>query len=197
MTIQLFDDMAQCSDQAVQEMLPLVTPQRRERALRFKFTFGQYACLKSFVMLGQILVNEGLIPSCGTFSDLTFTIAEHGKPSLTKYPDIHFSISHCQNAIAVAVDSKPIGIDVECYHLPTAALLRRTMNPEEIAIIEHAERPEAAFTRLWTRKEAVLKLRGTGIVDEIPNALSGTEIIQTTEFTEKAYICSVASTHEE
>ena len=53
----LFDDMSQCTDTEVEWMLPMVSAQRREEALRFRFTFGRYACLKSYTML-QRLVQE-------------------------------------------------------------------------------------------------------------------------------------------
>ena len=55
----LFDDMSQCTDAEVERLLPLVSAQRREVALRYRFTFGRFTCLKSYVMLQQ-LVQETL-----------------------------------------------------------------------------------------------------------------------------------------
>ena len=53
--LTLFDDMSQCTDAEVERLLPLVSAQRREVALRFKFTFGRFTCLKSYVMLQQLV----------------------------------------------------------------------------------------------------------------------------------------------
>ena len=55
--LTLFDDMSQCTDAEVERLLPLVSAQRREVALRFKFTFGRFTCLKSYVMLQQLVVH--------------------------------------------------------------------------------------------------------------------------------------------
>ena len=55
MRIKIFDNMAQCTDEEVQRMLPLVSAQRREQALRYKHTFGRFCCLKSWLMLYEML----------------------------------------------------------------------------------------------------------------------------------------------
>ena len=53
MRIMIFDHMDQCTEAEVQRMLPLVSAQRREQALKYKHTFGQFCCLKSWLMLEQ------------------------------------------------------------------------------------------------------------------------------------------------
>ena len=52
--VSLFDDMSQISEAEVKRMLPLVDEQRRNEALRYKFLFGQFACLKSWLMLKDL-----------------------------------------------------------------------------------------------------------------------------------------------
>lgn len=147
-------------------MLPLVDEQRREQALRYKFIFGQYACLKSWQMLNELLEPLQL-------NDMEIAYNEHGKPYLIHHPDIHFNLSHCKNGIAVAVDNAPIGIDIESFHRDNEALVQRTMNASEIESIRNSSCPTAAFTQLWTMKEAVVKLRGTGITDDLYGILDG------------------------
>ena len=51
--LTIFDDMSQVTETEVQRMLPLVDKQRREEALRYRFLFGQFACLKSWLMLKE------------------------------------------------------------------------------------------------------------------------------------------------
>ena len=192
MYVRIFNDMAQCTDESVRMMLPMVSEQRRARALQYKFTFGQFACLKSYIMLVQILEDEHLVPNVGQPCVLNFGTEEHGKPYLIDFPNLHFSISHCRRAIAVAVDTKPIGVDVECFCEAERTLLERTMNVEEISLVRDAECPDVTFAALWTKKEAVLKLRGTGIVDDLRKVLRGREIIYTEINKPLQYACSVA-----
>ena len=203
----LFDDMSQCTDAEVERLLPLVSAQRREVALRFKFTFGRFTCLKSYVMLQQ-LVQEAIAETDGRLQPFqlrlkewngNFVFNEHDKPFMQnalgeRIEGIDFSISHCKNAIAVVLSDRPVGVDVESFRHAENALLRRTMNPEEQEEVRTAADPAEAFTRLWTRKEAVLKLRGTGLVDNLHEVLTNIEDIQleTTVNKNRQYACSLA-----
>ena len=203
----LFDDMSQCTDAEVERLLPLVSAQRREVALRFKFTFGRFTCLKSYVMLQQ-LVQEAIAETDGRLQPFqlrlkewngNFVFNEHDKPFMQnalgeRIEGIDFSISHCKNAIAVVLSDRPVGVDVESFRHAENALLRRTMNPEEQEEVRTAADPAEAFTRFWTRKEAVLKLRGTGLVDNLHEVLTNIEDIQleTTVNKNRQYACSLA-----
>lgn len=184
----LFDDMTQCSPETVEQLLPLVSEQRKEEALRFRHLFGQFACLKSYVMLRELLEKRGLR------HPFLFQKNEHGKPSLVGHPEIHFNISHCKAGIAVAVSDAPIGIDIESYREAHESLVRYTMNDEECRLIMASDDPIRTFTEYWTRKEAVFKLRGTGIMTvEIKDLLQGDEVIETQVNAEKGYVYSIAT----
>lgn len=190
----VFDDMEQCGDAEVRRLLPLASPQRREAALRFKHTFGQFACLKSYELLLQLLREEGLIDGTAKPS---FVCGEHGKPALTGLPQVHFNISHCKAAIAVAIDRRPVGIDAERLIAPSDSLLRYCMSDEEIEQVRQSEHPDRAFTTLWTRKEALFKLRGTGITSDIRTLLAhpAPDVrLATTLDAAKGYAFSIAAT---
>lgn len=161
--------MEECTAEEVQRLMEVITPSRREEARKFRFLAGQYNCLKSYEMLHQLLHEHYGIP---LNEDLRLDIGEHGKPSLHDYPDVHFNLSHCPNAIAVVVDDHPVGIDVERFIEPKPSLLRYTMNDIEVQQVETAEHPDEAFARLWTRKEALFKYYGTGIRDTLRNILT-------------------------
>lgn len=103
---------------------------------------------------------------------------EEGAPYLPDHPGLHISISHCRNAVAAAVcDSMPVGIDVEGRRSVSPSLFRRVCTPSEMAEIESSDDPQMHFLQLWTRKEAVLKCRGTGIrgFESMVQALSDPE----------------------
>lgn len=184
--VSIFDDMTQVTETEVQRMLPLVDEQRRNEALRYKHLFGQFACLKSWLMLEELLNPMGI-------TDLEMNYNEHGKPYLRHHPSIHFNLSHCKNGIAVAVDFIPVGIDIESFRKSNIALVRKTMNPAEAEWIRASSDPVETFTRFWTMKEAVVKLRGTGITEDLHHVLDGNGYRLKTQLNrEKGYAWSIA-----
>ena len=184
--ISLFDDMSLCTDAQVERMIPLVPEPRRSQALAFKHTFGRFACLKSYLMLAGLLQKE--------FGLETFRIevGVHGKPYLSGHQDIHFNISHCLKAVAVAVSDRPVGIDVESFRRFGDGLLDKTMNGSEKSDILASVNPEETFAAYWTRKEAVFKLMGTGITDNLHGILTDKTMTDTIINPEKGYAASVA-----
>ena len=87
-----------------------------------------------------------------------------GAPYIDGRPDLHVSISHCRAAVAAAVNSEgAIGIDVESRRRIGDGLMERVCTHDEIYTIHNSSDPTMQFLRFWTRKEAVLKMRGTGI----------------------------------
>ena len=189
MQITIFDHMNECTEPEVARLLNMVSPQRREQALTYKHLFGQYCCLKAYELLLQLLASTPytLHPTP------TFLYNEYGQPRLESGPC--FSISHCKHAIAVAVSEIPIGIDIEHIRTAKPELVERTMNEKEQANIWASELPDLAFTCLWTQKEAVLKMRGTGIITDIKNTLADTDgiDIQTKVVMEKQYVYSLVN----
>ena len=184
--VSVFDDMAQVTELEVQRMLPLVDEQRRNEALRYKHLFGQFACLKSWLMLKELLNTLGI-------NDLKMECTEHGKPYLLHHPEVHFNLSHCKNGIAVVVDLAPVGIDIESFRRGNTALIDHTMNPAEAEWIKASSDPVEAFTQYWTKKEAVLKLRGTGISTDLHQVLDGVGYsLETYLNRDKSYAWSVA-----
>ena len=184
----IFDSMEQCCDGEVERLLPLVSAERRQRALAYKHLPGRYACLKSYAMLCQLLRDAGIIAP----GDMpAFGYGPHEKPFLRDLPGVEFSISHCSAAIAVAICGRPIGIDIERYRTPSPSLLRYAMNEQEQKMIKDA----ADFTTLWTQKEAIAKLSGRGLTTDLHNLLSHKDpsvVLITTHNDERQYVCTIA-----
>lgn len=109
----------------------------------------------------------------------------------------HFSLSHSETAVAVALSDSPIGIDIE--------QIKPVKNREKVAkkILTEAEledyqrltvNPKAAnafLLEIWTKKESVFK-RG-GIASFIPNRICSGETTQTKKvfLADKEYFLSV------
>ena len=74
------------------------------------------------------------------------------------------------------------------------ALAHYTLCDEEYNRVMSADDPDAEFTKLWTRKEALLKLTGEGITDDIKTVLYkyNNVKIETVLDKDKGYAVSVA-----
>lgn len=193
MAVYILDNLAEYSEQDLERDLNLLPLWRREQALKYKFMAGKRDCTLSYLLLCQALQKE-----YGISVQPTFLIGQHGKPSLAEYPHIHFNLSHCAKAIACIIANRPVGIDVESTDRKiTPSLMSYTMNEEEQRQI--ASEP-AAFFRFWTQKEALVKLKGSGLQDHLHELLSsrnreGVEIY-TKHHAEKGYMLSTAIEQE-
>lgn len=112
-------------------------------------------CLAAYRLLQHALLQE-----YGINEAPVFTYGNKGKPLLQGHPDIHFSLSHCHEAVAVAVSEHPVGIDIETVDHYNPEIARHVMSDDEMRQIEASAQPEIAFTRLWTMKESLYKLTG-------------------------------------
>ena len=158
------DDYAAQEIESLTERLPAW---RREQALRFRHEAGRRQCVLAYEALRQ-----GLRELYGFTEAPDFDYNSHGKPSLRQLPHIHFSLSHCREAVGCLLSERECGLDLEASRPVRDSLVRYAMNEAEIGLIGEADNAEEAFLRLWTRKEAVLKLRGTGIRGDMKDVLA-------------------------
>lgn len=185
------DHIADLSEEQIMRLIDSLPEWRKEQALRYRQLQGRKECT-----IGYIELLRGLRQCFGIHEMQTFAYNEHGKPYLPSHPDIHFSISHCKEAVGCFLSNRPCGLDIERIRTAKPDLVRHTMSPQESEEIFTSPFPDIVFTRLWTQKEAVLKLKGTGLVDDLhsvlkPDNLHGIEI-QTTENPYMGYIFTIA-----
>ncbi|MEM9258782.1 MAG: 4'-phosphopantetheinyl transferase superfamily protein [Bacteroidota bacterium] len=97
-----------------------------------------------------------------------FQYTKFGKPFLQQATELHFNLSHTDGyALMAFSQGETIGVDVEPINerIEIETLVHRFFSPVEISTIiamQPADRP-AAFFRLWTRKEALIKAQGAGL----------------------------------
>ena len=187
----LNDHIADLSEEQTERLINSLPEWRREQALRYKQLQGRKECT-----IGYVELLRGLRERFDINEMPAFAYKEHGKPYLKEHPDIHFSISHCKEAVGCFVSNRPCGLDIERIRAAKPDLVRYTMSPEEAEGIFSNPFPDVAFTRIWTQKEAVLKLKGTGIVDDLhsvlkPDKLQGIEL-QTIENPYMGYVYTIA-----
>ena len=181
--VYLNDDIAGLDFEAV---LPLLSEQRQELALKFKHEQGRKTCAAAYLLLCEALRKE-----YGIIEKPVFEYGEHGKPFIIGHPEIHFNLSHCREAAICVISDRPVGVDIESIREYKESLVRYTMNDSEVMRITRSSYPALEFTRLWTMKEAVLKCSGEGIRSDLKTVLTGAEQIKTTVCAEKNYVYSV------
>ena len=95
----------------------------------------------------------------------SMAIGEHGKPYLVNYPDVHFNLTHSNGIAACIVSRRECGIDAERVRKCPEKVLRRVFSEREKRTIEGLpyEERDLYFFRLWTLKEAYVKMLGIGI----------------------------------
>ena len=168
-----------------------VSPQRREQAMRYLFEQDRKLSLAAYLLLCQ-----GLREEYGIAEPPVFTFGPAGKPFLRDYPHIHFNLSHCPAAALCAIDSAPVGCDIENVQpVLDEAVCRQVCSREELTEIRNAPHPALAFTRLWTQKEAFLKYTGEGLRGHLGELLLSPEAkavdFQTVVAADNSYVYTV------
>ncbi|WP_069816828.1 4'-phosphopantetheinyl transferase family protein [Streptomyces sp. TP-A0874] len=163
-------------DAAVPADFDLLGPAERERAARMRSSarateFITYRAAVRRILadvLGttpeRIELGRRACPECGD--------GDHGPPAVV-HPanDLWISVSHTPGIGGLAVADSPVGLDVERVRdVRTELLAPSALSPAESAHLGSLAGEDdrtRAFLRCWTRKEAVLKAVGIGMVTDL------------------------------
>ncbi len=151
-------------DRPIPGALALLTAEERARASRFVFDRDRTRFVAGRAAKRVILAGY----TGGAPEALLFELGPHGKPHLSAGPAFSYSSSGACGLLAAGGD-RPLGVDVERIRevLDAAALARGVFTPEELAAWRTTGGDGcASFLRVWTRKEAILKALGLGLVGE-------------------------------
>jgi 4'-phosphopantetheinyl transferase len=143
----------------------MLSPEERARAEAFHFKSDRERHIIGRGLLRLLLGHcSGALPSTLTFQHNAF-----GKPFLCGGSStLQFNVSHSGELVVIALTrGRAVGIDVERIRpdMRVAQLATQFFSPNEcnaLASIPMATQA-AAFFSCWTRKEAYLKARGSGL----------------------------------
>ncbi len=136
-----------------------------ERVARFRFERDRRRYWVSHAVLNTLLAEHA-----GCHDPASISVNAYGKPFLPGC-EWHFNMSHSGDLALIGLSpTGPIGVDIE-KHLPmdhTDALADCNFTDTERAAWSAIPARErlGAFYRCWTRKEAMLKALGSGLVIE-------------------------------
>ncbi len=156
--IYIFEDMDRFDDTRYAYALKGLSAQRLEYIDRFRRPDSRRLSVISYLLLSY-----GLRLEYNIDEPQDFTYSGKGKPYLKNHGGIFFSMSHCKNGVCCAVSDSEVGIDIESIKNIRPAIVRKVCSDEERTAVESSSAPDREFIRLWTMKEAYLKLTGAGI----------------------------------
>ena len=167
------------------------------------FSIGEHGKPELKVNVNHNL-NDNLNPDWGPglgLASLSSGTVQSGFAALSSSPlspqpsTLHFNLSHCKKAVACVLSERPVGVDVETIGRYSESLARHVLSPDEFDLVSSSPTPQIPFIRLWTQKEAIVKLTGRGIDDDLPNLLFkyNNVVLHTEEHLDKGYILTVAT----
>jgi 4'-phosphopantetheinyl transferase len=148
----------------VPEYRALLDQEELTRADRFRFDVDRERYIIGHGMLRMLLSRyTGMDPKA-----VKTLRGKYGKPYMEDR-SVHFNLSDTKDAVLIAFAKEEIGADLETMtrtvdHLQVA---EHYFTPAEIAWIKSSDDSKRRFLELWTRKEAVLKASGVGIMEDL------------------------------
>lgn len=152
--IYFFDDYENFCAEKFLEFLP---EKRIEKYNRLKRKTDRDNCVAAYLLLRYALRENGI-------DSFETEVGANGKPFL-KNKKLSFNISHCAEGITVAVDTEPVGIDVQELGGFNEKVAKRFFDESENERINASTDKAKAFTRIWTLKESAIKCEGKSLAN--------------------------------
>ncbi|MDL2227711.1 4'-phosphopantetheinyl transferase superfamily protein [Odoribacter sp. OttesenSCG-928-L07] len=129
------------------------------------------------------------------YKEFRIDLESNGKPFFRNTDSLSFSISHSGEQIVVLLSKSKCGIDIESVKNYRKEIAKRFFHKTEFEYLESindTKKQAEEFYRIWTVKEAVLKLTGKGISGGLSSFyLNGNgHIISKSDMTEKISVIS-------
>lgn len=152
-------------------MYRAAAPERQARADKFKHEDDRKRCLCADMLARKMLAKAANVAP----EHISFTYGDKGKPHANL--PLHFNVSHAGAYVLCAVADAPIGADIEQIKPFRAGMVARYFTAAEAAYVWNGTPiPDgnvtdadtcARFYRVWTAKEAYVKMTGTGISTDL------------------------------
>jgi len=153
-------------EQARDEFAADLDEDERGRLAAYRRDEDQARFLLGCTVVRRLLAARFSLPAAKVRLDRT--CPDCGKPhGKVRADGVDLSVTHSGELIGVAVGDHPVGLDVEKVDpgIDVDAMARMSLAAGELRQLERYDgiAKAEAFTRYWTRKEAVVKATGDGI----------------------------------
>ncbi|MBR6452064.1 MAG: 4'-phosphopantetheinyl transferase superfamily protein [Lachnospiraceae bacterium] len=150
-----------CDTESLRER---ASAERLMRSERFVHEADRRRCLAVEVLCMMALEEEGVA------SDAKIRLMHDDKqkpylciPGVQESDTPQVSLSHAGEAVAVAIDRFPVGVDLETVRPCKEQIVNRFFTQTEQKYIHRAMDRDLAFTQIWTLKESFVKATGEGL----------------------------------
>jgi 4'-phosphopantetheinyl transferase len=153
-------------EQVLKQLSAFATPERLEKAKRFRFASDFHRAIVSELLVRYVLLTRYGVSERET----SWSYHPFGKPYLAIRSDLRFNLSHSQNGIACVVGFDEVGVDLEYMKaIPYEEIANAYFSESEIRFLRFQTEGSKvrAFYKIWTRKESILKAIGTGLSEQL------------------------------
>lgn len=167
----LLENLETVTLEALEPLLPRISESRLARVLSMK-----QAQARVQSVLAELLLRHSLQAEYGLAELPKIATGKKGKPFFPDHPGVHFNLSHCKTAVACALDSAPVGVDVQEIrplrdrHRSPVPSVYRVLSEKERTWVEAGKtfaEQDRRFTAVWTCKEAYGKAVGEGFLYDL------------------------------
>lgn len=113
--------------------------------------------------------------------------SKRGKPYFEDN-ERHFSISHSNNLLCIAIEDKNVGVDIERIMQFDELIARQICNDKEYLKIVTAKNKNLEFTKLWVKKESLIKCKAEGFNQDLKTIFERNPTYKFKFFTIKDYV---------
>lgn len=163
-------NIRELSNDEYQKWYSLLGTEKQHKVDRFRFEDD-----KKRTVVGEMLTRKAISEWCNVaVEDVIFDNKEHGKPYAVGL-NVKFNISHSGDIVVCAIDSSPVGIDVERIRPVDLKVAKWICTGDELLyLFGHIPLEQdfayttdivvlTRFFEIWTKKEAYAKWVGKGI----------------------------------
>lgn len=167
-----------------------LSSERKQRCLRYKFLEDRRRMAFADSLLKKLIKEELKSDEISVYN------LPSGKPvAKAKEKEIFVSITHSGDFVACAIADTSVGIDLEAKREIKPEFINRVLSEAELEFVKESDDFQTAFLKIWTAKEAYLKLTGQGLSAfnkaEVLPILRGESDFLLESIIEQSYVCTV------
>lgn len=154
-------DITKRPDDFFEKLYNSLDAERQKKADKIKNKNAKKLSIVSYMLSKYALFSVSGVP----FDEIQIKTDENGKP-YAKNADFYFNVTHTGNIVLCAVSDAPVGIDAEFLRSVDLKIADKYFsNYERDYVFKHKFGQKVRFFKIWTKKEAYVKMLGTGLKD--------------------------------